>query len=112
MNRLVWLLLPLALSGSVRSSFNLATEQQEYTITSTNREVEMGRKISLRAAAELELGAILSVEVIQVEGSPERYAFEMVDGQGRSWTAVCLEDGEILETGLVLTAMLGVANSR
>lgn len=56
MSQLVRLLfLLLALSGCVRSSFNLATGQQEYTITSTDKEVEMGRKIARRAKAELEL---------------------------------------------------------
>ncbi len=41
------------LSGCVRSSFNLATQQQEYTITSTDKEVELGRKLARRVEHEL-----------------------------------------------------------
>ena len=45
--------LALCLTGCVRSNFNLATQQQEYTITSTEREVELGRKIARRVEEEL-----------------------------------------------------------
>jgi len=33
-------------SGCVRTDYNVASHQQEYTLTSTDREVEMGRKIA------------------------------------------------------------------
>ena len=50
----VWSLwLPFLLSGCVRSNFDLATQQQEYTITSTEKEVEVGRKIARRVEEEL-----------------------------------------------------------
>ncbi len=45
----------VVLAGCVRSDFNLATQQEEYTITSTDKEVEMGRKIARRVAEELSL---------------------------------------------------------
>ena len=40
-------------AGCVRSSFNLATQQEEYTLTSTDKEVEMGRKVAHRVVEEL-----------------------------------------------------------
>jgi predicted Zn-dependent protease len=55
-----WRLLGLAsllLSGCVRSHFNLATEREEYTITSTEKEVEVGRKIARRVEEELSVVA-------------------------------------------------------
>jgi len=45
----------LLLAGCVRSQFNLATRQEEYTITSTEKEVETGRKIARRVEQELAL---------------------------------------------------------
>jgi len=47
----VWLLLTLA--GCVGSSFNLATLREEYTITSTEKEVEVGRRIARRVEEEM-----------------------------------------------------------
>lgn len=47
----------LLLAGCVRSQFNLATRQEEYTITSTEKEVETGRKIARRVEEELALAA-------------------------------------------------------
>lgn len=49
------LLLLLMISGCVSSSLNLATQRQEYTLTSTDREVEQGRKLALRVKKELSL---------------------------------------------------------
>ena len=43
----------LLAAGCVRSNFNLATQQQEYTITSTEREVDIGRKVARRVEEEL-----------------------------------------------------------
>jgi len=45
------------LCGCVRSSFNLATQQQEYTVTSTEKEVALGRKIARRVERELAVTA-------------------------------------------------------
>ena len=39
--------------GCVRTNYNLATRQQEYAITSTDKEVEMGRKLAKRVEAEI-----------------------------------------------------------
>ena len=44
-------------AGCVRSNYNLATQQEEYTITSTEKEVEVGRKIARRVEAELSVAA-------------------------------------------------------
>ncbi len=51
---LIWL---MCLCGCVRSNFNLATQHQEYTLTSTEKEVEMGRKLARRVERELTLVA-------------------------------------------------------
>ena len=47
----------LLLAGCVRSDFNLATQHQEYTITSTDKEVETGRRLALRVEREMALAA-------------------------------------------------------
>ena len=49
------LLVILALSGCISSHLNLATQQQDYTFTSTEREVEQGRKLAQRVAREMTL---------------------------------------------------------
>jgi predicted Zn-dependent protease len=41
--------------GCVRTNYNLATNRQERTITSTDREVAMGRKLARRVQSELTL---------------------------------------------------------
>ena len=43
----------LLLPGCVRSQFNLATQHEEYTFTSTDKEVAMGRKIARQVEHEL-----------------------------------------------------------
>ena len=43
------------LAGCFGTSYNTATQQQEYTITSTDKEVAMGRKLARRVEQELEL---------------------------------------------------------
>ena len=48
---LVWCLVP----GCVRSNFNLATQQEEYTLTSTEKEVAVGRKLAHQVEQELSL---------------------------------------------------------
>ena len=50
-----WLTLSsLCLAGCVQTHFNLATQQQDYTITSTTKEVELGRKISRHVEKEFQ----------------------------------------------------------
>jgi beta-barrel assembly-enhancing protease len=39
--------------GCVETSYNLATQRQEYTITSVHKEVDIGRKVARRVEAEL-----------------------------------------------------------
>ena len=58
-------LLPAILSatGCVRSDFNLATQRQEYTLTSTAKEVDTGRRLARRV--EKELGLVLDESVQQ-----------------------------------------------
>ncbi len=50
------------LTGCLRSHFNLATQQQEYTMTSTDREVEVGRRIARRVEEEM---TVLADEPLQ-----------------------------------------------
>lgn len=49
-------------AGCAHSSFNLATEQQDHSITSTQKEVELGRKIAQRVEEELPLLADASAQ--------------------------------------------------
>lgn len=50
------------LAGCVSSNFNLATQQQDYTITSTSQEVELGRKIARQVDNEV---TVLADETVQ-----------------------------------------------
>ena len=55
-----WALLALlcaAAAGCVRSQFNLATQREELTITSTEKEIEVGRKLARQVEHELSLVA-------------------------------------------------------
>jgi predicted Zn-dependent protease len=45
------------LSGCLGSSFNLATQREEYTITSTEKEVEVGRRVARRIEEEVPIVA-------------------------------------------------------
>ncbi|MBI2094186.1 MAG: M48 family metalloprotease [Candidatus Omnitrophica bacterium] len=56
---LAFLLLP---GGCVRSNFNLATQREEFTLTSTEREVEAGRVIARRVEEDLGLVADESLQ--------------------------------------------------
>lgn len=47
----------LAVSGCIQSHFNVASQHQDYTITSTDKEVEIGRRVAARVAKELTLVA-------------------------------------------------------
>lgn len=52
-----WLILAALLAGCVRSNFNLATQRQDYSFTSTDKEVEIGRKLARRVEREMTLVA-------------------------------------------------------
>ena len=54
---LLGILCAAGLCGCVQSSYNLATQHQDYSITSTSKEVEMGRRIAKRVVKELTLVA-------------------------------------------------------
>ena len=56
MRWVLWVLV-LSLCGCVRSTFNLATQREEYSLTSTEKEVEVGRKLARRVEEELRLVA-------------------------------------------------------
>lgn len=74
---LLWLaVLSGTLHGCVRSNFNLATQRQEYTLTSTEKEVDIGRKLARRVERELKL----------VQDEPLQ---EQVKQIGRRLAAVC-----------------------
>ncbi len=49
--------LALLTAGCLRTNFNLASQRQEYTLTSTDKEVELGRKIARRVEKDLEVVA-------------------------------------------------------
>lgn len=59
MARHVWVAVSLAclLLGCMRSNFNLATRREEYTITSTDKEVALGRSLAKRVRHELTIAA-------------------------------------------------------
>ncbi|MBI4340746.1 MAG: M48 family metalloprotease [Candidatus Omnitrophica bacterium] len=52
----------LLCAGCMRSSYNLASQRQEYTFTSTDREVEQGRKLAARVTNEL---TVLADDAVQ-----------------------------------------------
>ena len=67
---------------------------------------------ALETVAREKLGAVERQEVIQRAPEEEvRYAFEIVDDQGRRWTVVCTGSGEIRERGRLVDAELGVSHS-
>lgn len=53
--RLMLLSAAVGLGGCVQSHFNLATRHQDYTLTSTDKEVAVGRKLARRVEQELPL---------------------------------------------------------
>jgi len=57
MRRGAALALAVLSAGCLRSNFNLATRQQEYSVTSTDKEVELGRKIARRVERDFQLVA-------------------------------------------------------
>jgi predicted Zn-dependent protease len=52
---LLAVLLALSATRCVRSNYNLATQQEEYTITSTQKEINMGRVLARHVHKELEM---------------------------------------------------------
>lgn len=86
-------LLPLIVSGCVRSNFNLATQRQEYTLTSTEKEVEMGRKLAQRVEQELSPVADESVQS-RARAIGERIA-KVCDRQELVYTFTVVKDDEV-----------------
>jgi predicted Zn-dependent protease len=52
-----WWLIAFLVAGCVRTSYNLATRQEEYTITSAEKEIEIGRQLARKVESELQLVA-------------------------------------------------------
>jgi len=75
MRRLGLLIMPL-LAGCMRSNFNLATQQEEYSFISTEKEVAMGRQVARQVEEEL---PVVADEPLQ----------ERVRAIGSRITAVC-----------------------
>ncbi|MBI4343439.1 MAG: M48 family metalloprotease [Candidatus Omnitrophica bacterium] len=71
-----WLSVLVGVCGCAQSSFNLATQQEDYTLTSTQKEVAMGRKLALRVEEEL-------------PRIPDEPLQARVEGLGRRLAAVC-----------------------
>ncbi len=86
-------ILPLILSGCVRSNFNLATQREEYTITSTEKEVEVGRKLARRVEQELH---VVEDEPLQqrVRAIGERIA-AVCDRRELVYTFVVVQDDDV-----------------
>lgn len=57
MFRLGLLMLAMALSGCVTTQYSIPTQRQEYTFTTTEKEVEVGRQLAQQVEAELSLVA-------------------------------------------------------
>ena len=87
-----WVLILWLVAGCVRSDFNLATKQEEYTLTSTQHEVDMGRKIAEHVRKELPVVAdeplqqrvrSIGERIVAVCGRKELvYSFEVVHDDG------------------------------
>ncbi len=93
MPRRRWLLPFLCLMGCVRSDFNLATQREEYTIFSTDKEVAMGRSIAKRVRRELTLLEDESVQQ-RVQRIGQRLA-EVCDRRELVYTFAVVEDKEV-----------------
>lgn len=83
----------LLAAGCVQSSFNLATRQQDYSMTSTDKEVEMGRRIARRVTKEL---APVDDEAMQqrVQTLGERVA-AVCDRKDVVYTFAAVKDDEV-----------------
>jgi predicted Zn-dependent protease len=86
-------MLSLGLAGCVRSDFNLATRREEYTVTSTDKEVELGRKIARRVQAEL---TVIADEPLQarIRGIGERLV-AVCDRRELVYSFVVVEDDDV-----------------
>ena len=99
-----------SLAGCISSSFNLATQKQDYTITSVTREVELGRKLARKVERQLSLVAdeslqqrvkSLGARIVAVCDRKElAYTFAVIDDEDVN--AFSLPGGYIyVNTGLV-----------
>ena len=86
-------LLLMAVSGCVRSDFNLATQQQEYSITSTDKEVEIGRKVARKVEEELTVAADEPMQA-RVRAIGQRIA-AVCDRKEFVYTFTVIEDEEV-----------------
>jgi predicted Zn-dependent protease len=88
------LALPLALAaGCLRTDFNLATQQQEYSLTSTEKEAEIGRKLARQVQEELAVAADEPVQA-RVRDIGRRIA-GVCDRKELVYTFTVLEDPEV-----------------
>ena len=83
----------LILPGCMRSNFNLATQREEYTITSTEKEVELGRKIARKVERELTVTADEPMQQ-RVRAIGERIA-AVCDRKELVYTFTVVDDKEV-----------------
>ncbi|MBI3011352.1 MAG: M48 family metalloprotease [Candidatus Omnitrophica bacterium] len=86
-------ILSFFLGGCVRSNFNLATKEEEYTITSTEKEVELGRKLARHVEQELPVAADESLQQ-KVRSIGERIV-AACDRQELVYSFVVVQDKEV-----------------
>lgn len=86
-------ILSFLLGGCVRSNFNLATKEEEYTITSTEKEVELGRKLARHVEQELSVAADESLQQ-KVRSIGERIV-AACDRQELVYSFAAVEDQEV-----------------
>lgn len=89
---LIWLTVISAV-GCVRTNYNLATQQQERTITSTDREVEMGRRLAKRVHSELKL--VLEEPLQERIRTIGKRLVAVCDRQELSYQFAVVEDPEV-----------------
>lgn len=83
----------VTVTGCVRSSFNLATQREEYTITSTEKEVEVGRRLARRVEQELHVAEDEPLQQ-RVRAIGERIA-AVCDRRELVYTFAAVEDDEV-----------------
>ena len=83
----------ICLGGCVRSSYNVATQREELTLTSTDKEVEMGRKLAKQVEKELELVEDQAVQE-RAQSLGQRLA-AVCDRQELVYTFAVVKDEEV-----------------
>ncbi|MBI3087838.1 MAG: M48 family metalloprotease [Candidatus Omnitrophica bacterium] len=89
----ITLLAALTAPGCVSTSYGLATQRQEYSITSTEKEVEVGRKLARQVEAELTLIADEPMQA-RVRGIGDRLA-AVCDRKELIYSFAVVEDKEV-----------------